>query len=102
MCHMYHTQTNCAISRIHSLVKFVSANMNPSSASSQLSPNHNLRCALQSISVFFTAAAAVVTGTVIGSLFCSSVLRGELFLKKLGFRLICPEQLEYAVLPRCA
>lgn len=97
---MYHTQTSFAISRIHSLVKFVSANMNPSSISSQLSPNHGLCCALQNISIFFTAA--VVTGMVIGSLFCSSALHCEPFLKKLGFRLICPKQLEYAVLPRCA
>lgn len=97
---MYHTQTDSAISRIHSLVKFVFANVNPSSISSQLSPNHNLRCALQSISVFFTAA--VVTGIVIGSLFCSSVLRCEPFLKRLRFRLICPKQLVYAVLPHRA
>ena len=98
---MYHTQTNSAISRIHSLVKSVSANVNPSSISSQLFPNHNLCCALQSISVVF-AAAAVVTGMVIGSLFCGSALCCEPFLKKLGFRLICPKQLECAVLPHCA
>lgn len=97
---MYHTQTSSAISRIHSLVKFVSANVNPSSVSSQLSPNHGLCCALQSISIFFKTA--VVTAMLIGSLSCSSALHCELFLKKLGFRLICPKQLEYAVLPRCA
>lgn len=58
------------IARIHSLVKSLSADRNPSSISSQLSPNHNLCCALQSIGGFFHSSSS---GNVFG--YCQSSLR---------------------------
>lgn len=46
------------IARIHSLVESFSADRNPSSISSQHSPNCDLCCALQSISVFFHSSSS--------------------------------------------